>query len=127
MAPYIDAATSRTYIPFGLVAEALGYSVGWDAQQTGTVIIDDVDAILAANTETYELMDKYLAYSRTFYAERNQRITGSYSMNMGVTSEAEGSSSDVSFDLTGDYEMLMANTTAFEMSTDMTMDMAMSL
>lgn len=125
VAPYVDPATSRTYVPFGLVADALGYSVGWDAQQKA-VIIDDVDAILAANTETYELMDQYMAYNKTFY-EENQKVTGQFSMNMGVTSEAEGSSSDVSFDLTGDYEMLMANTTAFEMSTDMTMDMAMSL
>ncbi len=29
-APYIDAATSRTYIPVGLVADALGYRVAWD-------------------------------------------------------------------------------------------------
>ena len=52
-APYIDAASSRTYIPVGLVADALGYRVGWDGT-TSTVIIDDVDAILAENTETYE-------------------------------------------------------------------------
>ena len=47
VAPYVAPATSRTYVPFGLVADALGYSVGWDAQQKA-VIIDDVDAILAA-------------------------------------------------------------------------------
>ena len=39
-APFIDAASSRTYVPVGLVAGALGYNVGWDAQ-TSTVIIDD--------------------------------------------------------------------------------------
>ena len=89
VAPYVDPATSRTYVPFGLVADALGYSVGWDAQQKA-VIIDDVDAILAANTETY-------------------------------------SSSDMSVNVTGDYEMLTAGTNAFEMTTDMTMDMAMAL
>ena len=54
-APFIDAASSRTYVPVGLVAGALGYNVGWDAQ-TSTVIIDDVDAILAANSETYAMM-----------------------------------------------------------------------
>ena len=51
-APFIDAASSRTYVPVGLVAGALGYNVGWDAQ-TSTVIIDDVDFIVAATTETY--------------------------------------------------------------------------
>ena len=58
-APFIDAASSRTYVPVGLVAGALGYNVGWDAQ-TSTVIIDDVDAILAANSETYAMMDRHL-------------------------------------------------------------------
>ena len=125
VAPYVDPATSRTYVPFGLVADALGYSVGWDAQQKA-VIIDDVDAILAANTETYELMDQYMAYGKTFY-EENQKVTGKYSMNMGITSEADGSSSDMSVNVTGDYEMLTAGTNAFEMTTDMTMDMAMAL
>ena len=62
-APFIDAASSRTYVPVGLVAGALGYNVGWDAQ-TSTVIIDDVDAILAANSETYAMMDRYLEYTR---------------------------------------------------------------
>lgn len=71
VAPYVDPATDRTYVPVGLIADALGYNVGWDGSN-GTVIIDDVDAILAANTETYELMDKYLDYSRTF-AQKNQK------------------------------------------------------
>ena len=129
VAPYIDAATSRTYIPFGLAAEVLGYNVGWDAQ-TGTVIIDDVDAILAANTETYELMDKYLDYSRT-YAEKNQRITGSYAMNMGVTGtmESEGQlvDMDFSFLIDGDYEMITAGSTALEFDTDMGLDLSMTM
>ncbi|MGI5963729.1 MAG: copper amine oxidase N-terminal domain-containing protein [Lawsonibacter sp.] len=125
VAPYVDPTTSRTYVPFGLVADALGYSVGWDAQQKA-VIIDDVDAILEANTETYALMDQYMAYSKTFY-EENQKVTGAYSMNMDVTSEADGSSSDLAFDLTGNYNMLTAGSTAFEMTTDMTMDMTMTL
>ena len=129
VAPYIDAATSRTYIPFGLAAEVLGYNVGWDAQ-TGTVIIDDVDAILAANTETYELMDKYLDYSRT-YAEKNQRITGSYAMDMGVTGTMESEDQlvdmDFSFLIDGDYEMVTAGSTALEFDTDMGLDLSMTM
>ena len=64
-APYIDPATNRTYIPVGLVADILGCRVAWDGE-TSTVIIDDVDAILAENTETYELMDQYLDYARKY-------------------------------------------------------------
>ena len=129
VAPYIDAATSRTYIPFGLAAEVLGFNVGWDAQ-TGTVIIDDVDAILAANTETYELMDQYLDYSRT-YAEQNQRVTGSYAMDMGITGTMEGEGQlvdmDFSFLMAGDYEMITAGSTGLEFDTDMGLTMAMSM
>ena len=62
VAPYL--ADNRTYIPVGLVADVLGYRVGWDSL-TRTVIIDDVDAILAANTETYELMDRFLRYQQS--------------------------------------------------------------
>src|SRR5699024_11006287 len=88
-APYIDAATSRTYIPVGLVADALGYRVAWDGE-TSTVIIDDVDAILAENTETYELMDQYLDYARK-YSQGNYQVEGSYLLTMpseGTTTSA---------------------------------------
>ena len=126
VAPYIDAATSRTYIPFGLAAEVLGYNVGWDAQ-TGTVIIDDVDAILAANTETYELMDKYLDYVRPFTQE-NQRITGSYAMEMEQIQELEvqGQPMEMSaaYGFQGDYEMLMAGS---EVQCEMALDTSVSL
>ena len=62
VAPYL--ADNRTYIPVGLVADVLGYRVGWDSAARA-VIIDDVDAILAANTETYELMDRFLRYQQS--------------------------------------------------------------
>lgn len=115
VAPY--AYANRTYIPFGLVAEVLGYNVGWDGTM-GAVIIDDVDAILAANTETYDLMDQYQAYNRTF-VEKNQKVTGDYSMDLAVK---QGSDNDLSFTAKGDYEMLTGGATAFQFDTDMTMD-----
>ena len=128
-APYIDASTSRTYIPFGLAAEALGYNVGWDAQ-TGTVIIDDVDAILAANNETYELMDRYLDYSRT-YAEDNQQVTGTYAVGMDIagTMVSEGQSIAMGFNFLadGDYEMITSGSTALEFDTEMGLDLSMTM
>ena len=128
-APYIDAATSRTYIPFGLAAEVLGYNVGWDAQ-TGTVIIDDVDAILAANAETYELMDRYLDYSRPF-AEHNQQVTLDYTMDMGVAGlmESEGQQMDLdfSFQAQGQGEMITSGNTALEFDTQMGLGMSLIL
>ena len=129
VAPYIDAATSRTYIPFGLAAEVLGYNVGWDAV-TGTVIIDDIDAILAANDETYELMDKYLDYVRP-YTTQNQRVTGRYTMDVDVSEQIENQGELV--ELMGftmradmDYDMVM-DSTAVEYDALIDMDMSMSL
>lgn len=115
VAPYIS--NNRTYIPFGLLAKALGYNVGWDAQ-IGAVIIDDVDAILAANTETYDRMDEFQAYNRTF-VEKNQKVTGNYTMDMAVT---QGTDNDFSFTAKGDYDMVTGGATAFQFDTDMTLD-----
>ena len=95
----------------------LGYNVGWDGEM-GAVIIDDVDAILSANTETYDLMDQYQAYNRTF-VEKNQKVTGDYSMDLAVK---QGSENNLSFTAKGDYEMLTGGATAFQFDTNMTMD-----
>ena len=59
-AAYVDAATGRTLVPLRFVAQAAGCNVGWDSNAR-TAIIDDTAAILAANTETYSLMDRYMA------------------------------------------------------------------
>ncbi len=121
VAPYIDTATNRTYVPFGLVADALGYSVGWDAQEK-TVIIDDVDAILAANDAEYTLIDQYLEYQRSFY-EKNQKVTGSYSFGFDMDLNIAGERNKVNMDMDGKYDMLMSsNATAFQFNTDMTLN-----
>ena len=129
VAPYVDPATNRTYIPFGLAAQVLDYKVGWDASN-GTVLIDDVDAILAENDATYNLMDKYLDYSRT-YAEKNYQITGSYNMAMDMagTTQSEGQDMDLTFGFgaDGDYDMITAGSTAFQFDTDMALDMSMTM
>lgn len=120
VAPYLS--NDRTYIPFGLLADALGYNVGWDAS-VGAVIIDDVDAILAANTETYDLMDRYQAYNRTF-AEKNQKVAGKYAMGLSVAEQGPDAANDLSFTLSGDYNMITAGATAFQFDTDLTVDAA---
>ncbi|MGE4277743.1 MAG: copper amine oxidase N-terminal domain-containing protein [Lawsonibacter sp.] len=121
VAAYIDPSLSRTYVPFGLVADALGYKVGWDAQQK-TVIIDDVDSILAANTETYTVMDKYMAYSKSFY-EKNQKVTGDYTMDYAINATDDTQDSSFGFGVDGDYQMLTSGATAFQFETDLTVDM----
>ena len=76
--------------------------MGWDGT-TKTAIIDDTAAILAANTETYELMDKYMAYNNSF-ADSTYAVTGSYTMDMTTDGEKMA--------VTGDYEMLTDSTKA---------------
>ena len=113
-APYIDAATSRTYIPVGLVADALGYRVAWDGT-TSTVIIDDVNAILAENTETYELMDQYLDYARK-YSQGNYQVEGSYLLT-SAPGEME-SGAEIINTIGGDYN-LISSQTAMQFAMDM--------
>ncbi len=126
-APYIDAATSRTYIPVGLVADALGYRVAWDGE-TSTVIIDDVDAILAENTETYERMDQYLDYARKYermdqyldyarkYSQGNYQVEGSYLLT-SAPGEME-SGAEIIHTIGGDYN-LISSQTAMQFAMDM--------
>ena len=121
VAPYVDPATWRTYVPFGLVADALGYNVGWDGI-TGTVIIDDVDAIWAANTETYKLMDKYLAYSEDVAGEKT-RMSGEYSVNIYSCDWTAESTDEVSFLLSGEYDAYAKQPSAFQFETDMNWSM----
>ena len=105
---YIDAATSRTYIPVGLVADALGYRVAWDGE-TSTVIIDDVEAILAENTETYELMDQYMDYADQ-YSQGAYRVDGSLTLAMSDTLDT--------VDVSGDYNMITSQT-ALQLDADL--------
>lgn len=114
-APYIDAATSRTYIPVGLVADALGYRVAWDGE-TSTVIIDDVEAILAENSETYELMDQYMDYADQ-YSQGTYRVDGALSLNMADPFDK--------VDLTGDYDMITSQT-ALQLDADLAINADMS-
>ena len=108
-AAYVDAATGRVLVPVRFVAQAAGCNVGWDGT-TRTAIIDDTAAILAANTESYSLMDRYMAYSRTF-SNRNYNVTGDFSMDMTMGED------DIA--VTGNYEMLTSSTAA-DFTTNMT-------
>ena len=101
---FIDPAVSRTFVPVSFVAQAVGYRVAWNGE-TRTVFIDDVEGILAANTETYEILDKYLDYSRKFQ-EKNYKVEGTFTASMDMLGEAMA--------MDGTYSMLMAGSTKFD-------------
>ena len=104
---FIDPAVSRTFVPARFVAEAADYRVGWNGD-TRTVIIDDVDAILDANQETYQVLDMYLDYARKFQ-EKNYQVEGSYAAGMTLAQDV--------MELEGTYSMLMADGTKFDFET----------
>ena len=89
---------------------------------TGTVIIDNVDAIWAANTETYKLMDKYLAYSEDVAGEKT-RMSGEYSVNIYSCDWTAESTDEVSFLLSGEYDAYAKQPSAFQFETDMNWSM----
>lgn len=69
VAPYVDNATWRTYVPVRFAAQAFGCAVGWD-QAAYTAIIVDTDKLLdaAAQGKSFTYLEKLNAYSKK-YAE----------------------------------------------------------
>ena len=139
-APYIDQKVGRTYMPSQVLTDALDCRVAVEdnteytlvegevttsdgttvtsyepvaGTPTYTVIIDDVNTIWAANTETYELMDRYMDYARR-YSEGNWRINGSLAMGVEIGEDT--------VDITGDYG-IVTNETALELDADLAFDM----
>lgn len=55
--PFIDAKTGRTYVPTRFISEALGLSVGWDADQKTAVVIDPAPIFAGAN-EDFTIISK---------------------------------------------------------------------
>lgn len=115
VAAYIDAKLSRTYVPVRFVAEALGCNVGWD-QDDRTVIIDDLDALIAASGSTYTVMDKLMAYSASYE-------TGNYAVDADCKINADVNIDDVIANIKVDGK---ANAITSSTKADMTMKMNMS-
>lgn len=89
--------------------------VAWDGE-TSTVIIDDAEAILAENSETYELMDQYMDYADQ-YSQGTYRVDGALSLNMADPFDK--------VDLTGDYDMITSQT-ALQLDADLAINADMS-
>lgn len=85
VAAFIDGENDRTYVPVRFIAEAMNCNVGWDSNDR-VVIIDDVAKLLAANTETYTIIDKYLEYSNS-YSNKAFAGTADFDISMTVMGE----------------------------------------
>lgn len=67
VAPYVDTATWRTYVPVRFAAQAFGCNVGWDQEAMTAILVDTdklVDDTLGSRSFTY--MEKYLKYSEKY-------------------------------------------------------------
>ena len=106
---FIDPTVNRTLVPARFISEAAGYDVGWDGESR-TVLIDDVEAILSANQETYQVLDLYLDYIRKFQS-KNQQIQGEFVSAVTTTED--------SYALGGGYEMLIKQGSTFDFAMDL--------
>lgn len=116
VAPYVDNATWRTYVPVRFAAQAFGCNVGWDQEAMTAILVDTdklVDETLAAHSFTY--MEKYLAY-----AEKYQ--TGIW--NTDLTYDGSISMMGIPIPFAGTAKGITEGSEKLEMDMTMTMDMA---
>ncbi len=109
VAPYVDSATWRTYVPVRFAAEAFGCNVGWD-QDDQTVIIVDVDKLMGDTTFTK--MDNYISYLYEQQAEKNQATDGTLSLDMSVNKDLIGAAEDLKVNVDGTITGVSSQTAA---------------
>lgn len=109
VAPYVDSASWRTYVPVRFAAEAFGCNVGWD-QDDQTVIIVDVDKLMGDTTFTK--MDNYISYLYEVQAEKNQATDGTLSLDMTVNKDLIGAVEDLKVNVDGTVTGVSSQTAA---------------
>ncbi len=102
---FIDPVLGRTYVPARFVAEAAQYRLGWDGGNR-VVLLDDVDAVLEGNQETYTILQAYLDFVQRYRTE-NYQSKGEYA--------AEVTMGDDRISLKGNYSMLSDQSGLFEL------------
>lgn len=116
VAPYVDNATWRTYVPVRFAAQAFGCNVGWDQEAMTAILVDTeklVDQTMAAHSFTY--MEKYLAYSEKYQ-------TGIW--NTDLTYDGSMTMMGAPIPFAGSAKGITEGSEKLEMDMTMTMDMA---
>lgn len=104
VAAFIDPALGRTYVPVRFVAESLGCNVGWDADDR-TVLIDDVNTLIASNAKDFSIMKGIMDNITGFYTN----ISGnSHDGNIAIkgTASTQVTSDEANVKLDGTFEGL---------------------
>lgn len=74
--PFIK--NDRTYVPIRFASEALGACVDWD-NNTRTVLIVDVDNLMAGYKDKFTHMDDYINF---ISSDKNTKLDGSFNLSM---------------------------------------------
>lgn len=115
VAPYVDSATWRTYVPVRFAAEAFGCNVGWDADDQ-TVLIVDMDKLFG--DATFTKMDNYISYLYKQQEGKNQATNGTVSLTAGVNKALIGSEEDLNLKMNGTVTGI-SSTTASQMAVEL--------
>jgi hypothetical protein len=115
-APFVDKSLNRTYVPVRVIAESLGYSVGWDPAAKTVVIIDP--ATLFANADAdFSIISKLMKSDLDL--EKPYASTGKFNMNVSTYASPGAILSGMDFSMSGTMTGVQQKSNA-----DMTMTMA---
>ncbi len=115
VAPYVDNATWRTYVPVRFAAQAMGCAVGWD-QDDSTVILVDTGKLLAEAKvgKSYTWLKKFTDYSAKY-----QEGIWDCSLNYDGSMTTQG----LPMAIGGYTDATIDGSTKVEMDMNMTVDM----
>lgn len=124
VAPYIDPALGRTYVPVRFAAQALGASVGWDNAERTVVIVDTEKQLSAAlEGKTFTYLEKLAAYSAQFTEgtwSSDVAVKGSVELNMGTADMPLKFSAPVAAEAKG----VTVDSSKMEVTEKLTMDLS---
>jgi hypothetical protein len=117
VAPYVDIAKGRTFVPVRFAAEAFGCKVGWD-QTKQSVIIVDVDKLVAqaVSKNQYTMLQKFSDYSASV---KSQNLSTTGNLNLAALMLGQ---SLLSMDC--DFSGVTASQTAVQATYTMNMDLS---
>ncbi len=78
----LDTSGGTVFVPLRYTAQALGYVTGWD-EETRSIELMSVDALIDASGATYTVMDRYLEYISQF-GEKCHRVDGSFQAEINL-------------------------------------------
>ncbi len=118
VAPYVDNATWRTYVPVRFAADAFGCSVGWD-QAAQTVVILDADTLVdeALAGKEFTLLEQCVEYSEKY-------SVGSWAVDGALDASVSLFGSQNISVLSGSVDGVVSGNTSGAMSMTMDLDLA---